>query len=92
MAKSRPDSSATEDAPGLREALRRPVIKRVKTLRWDPDTEEWVPESKEIEVGIGPVGAVLVGAVAFGAVAAVASGVSEAAKRRQAQKEAADGR
>ena len=77
--------AAAEDTPGLREALRRPVIRRTVEQRWDPEAEVWVNETKTSEVGIGPVGALVLGAVALGAVSAVATGLNEAAKRREAQ-------
>ena len=76
-----------EDAPGLREAIRRPVIKRTVTERWDDEEERWVPETKESEIGIGPVGAAVVGVVALGTAAAVAGAVKSTNERLKARAE-----
>lgn len=77
--------AVAEEAAGIREALRRPVIRRKVTERWDDDRGEWVPETKELEVGIGPVGAFLVGAVALGAVGAAAGAVKSTNERLKAR-------
>lgn len=73
---------------GIKEALRRPVIRRKVTERWDDDRGEWVPETKESEIGIGPVGAVVAALAGLGLATAIVSGVSEAAARKAAQQEA----
>lgn len=85
------DAVASEPA-GLKEALRRPVIRRKVTQRWDEEHQEWVPETKESEVGIGPVGAAIVGLAAAAVAGAVVSGVSEAANRRAALEAAGNGK
>lgn len=75
---------AAVDAPGVREALRRPVIERTVKQRWDEDRQEWVNESKESTVGIGPVGAALVGLGVLGLASSALTAVTEAKRRNGA--------
>lgn len=81
----------------IRQALLRPIAggERARVLEYDTEIERdgkvveaHVTEVDSRKLAVGPIGGALVGLAALGVVGAAVSGASEAAKRRQAIREA----
>lgn len=68
-------AAAVEQASGVGGAIVKaattPFITRTRRERWDPESEQWVPDTRELGVNVTPVGVLAVGALGIG-VAAVA--------------------
>lgn len=72
-------AAVAEQASGVGGAIVKaattPFITRTRRERWDPESEQWVPDTRELGVNVTPVGVLVGGLLTLGAAAALQRGV-----------------